>query len=478
MDLTRIDLWTALKMIKTGEITAENLVSACFDKTEKMATINAFTFLNKEKAIEDALQIDKKLFQNKYTGILAGIPVGIKDNFCTVGMPTSCASNMYKGSTFDVDATAVKKFKEQDAVIFGKTNMDEFAMGTRNDTSAYGLVKNPLDANRTPGGSSGGSAASVAVGSVFAALGTDTGGSVRQPASYCGVTGLKPTFGRISRHGVYPLAASLDHVGILTKTVRDSLIIFETLYGSDSKDKSTEVRENLNFDTHCLDYDNKKLKIAVLKQSFDEDVNVEVKECVKKAARLFENEGYAVTEIDFDLYRIVPVIYAILCCGEAAKVFCAEKGIKGFDSVEAAKAMRGLYLGLETKRRIIYGKYVTESDNIIRYYEKAKKIRTLIINYFTEVFMNYDIVLSPTAACGATRFDEKDICGIKDEYTDIFTIMANLTGCPAISIPCGRDANGMPLGLQFMGKAFNERDVFNIANVFEQNIGKEFITSI
>mgnify|MGYP000757759155 FL=1 len=484
MDLTRLDLWSVLRMVKTGEISARTLVTECINKTEKYKDINAFTYLNKEKAVEDALQTDGRLYHNKHTGILCGIPVGIKDNFCTEGMPTSCASEMFRGNTFDLDATAVKKLKEQDAVILGKTNMDEFAMGTRNDTSAFGGVKNPLDPRRTPGGSSGGSAAAVAVGSVYAALGTDTGGSVRQPASYCGITGLKPTFGRISRHGVYPLAASLDHVGILTKTVKDSLLVFETVYGPDKFDKTTEIRENLNFDTHCLDYTNKRLRIAVMKQSFDPEVKKEVRQSVKEAADFFAREGYAVSEISFDMYRMVPVVYAVLCCGRVAKDFGALDGIKSGNGAAdstgsgAIEDIRGENFGIETKRRVIYGKYVTHGRNEIDIYEKAKRVRTLIINFFMDIFTKYDIVMTPTAACGATLFEEKDKCAVLDEYTDIFTIIGNLTGRPAISVPCGRDENGMPLGLQFMGKTFNEHDVFNIAYMFESNIGKEYITRI
>ncbi|MEG2085562.1 MAG: amidase, partial [Clostridia bacterium] len=290
MDLTTMDLRSVLKLVKTGQITSVELTNACLDKARATTYLNAYTFINKETAIQNASFVDKKIKLHKHTGILSGVPIAIKDNFSTIGMPTSCASNMLKGHIYDMDATAVKKLKEQDAVIIGKTNMDEFAMGNGSDTSAFGKVRNPIDTDLTPGGSSGGSAVAVAVGSSFASLGTDTGGSVRQPAAYCGITGLKPTFGRVSRHGVFPLAHSLDHVGCLTKTVKDNLLVFETIYGVDELDKPTIRQENTNFDTHCLEYTNKLLRVGVLKQSFNVLVDEDVKACVSKAADFFTNE--------------------------------------------------------------------------------------------------------------------------------------------------------------------------------------------
>jgi len=484
MELTTKDLWDVLRLIKTGDLTSEDLVMQCLEKARYTAHLNAFTYVNKDRAIASAKKVDAKIKLNKHTGILAGIPVAIKDNFSTVGMPTSCASNMLKGHVYDLDATAVTKLKEQDAVIMGKANMDEFAMGNANVTSAFGRVKHPINNELVPGGSSGGSAVSVAVGSSFAALGTDTGGSVRQPASYCGITGLKPTFGRISRHGVFPLAPSLDHVGICTKTVKDNLLVFETVYGPDKFDRSTQRDENLNFDTHCLEYTNKRLKIGVMKQSFKSIVHPEIRENFDSVVSFFTNEGYVVEEIDFKLSTYVSMIYSILCCGGVVKNLSKMDGVNVGNIIDhaiafedAVMASRGEFFGLEAKRRLIYGQYVTKPENYAAYYDKARRIRTLIIEYFKGIFQKYDIVICPTTTCPAHKHD-KDMYVEQIEYNDVFVATANLTGRPALTVPCGKSKDGLPFGVQFMGKTFNENDLFNIAYFFEQNVGKDFITRI
>lgn len=484
MDITKNDLWNALRLIKNGEMTSAEVIEQCLDKARATAYLNAYTFVNKDKALANAQKVDKKIQDNKHTGILAGIPIAVKDNICTKGMPTSCGSNMLKGRIFDIDATSVVKLKEQDAVIFGKTNMDEFAMGNGNDTSAFGKTRNPIDTERVPGGSSGGSAVCVAVGSSMAALGTDTGGSVRQPASYCGVTGMIPTFGRISKYGVFPLAPSLDRVGIITKTVRDNLLVFETLYGQDSHDRSSLVHENLNFDTHCLEMENKKLRIAYMAQSFSPIVDSEVKSNFRSVLDFFTNEGYAVDEIDFKFTPYISAIYSILCCGGAVRSLSSMDGKHYGNLLEHAasiedqtRASRGEFFGLETKRRLIYGEYVTSKDNFNDYFEKARRIRTLIVQYFKDVFRKYDIVITPTTPCPAHKVNS-DMYYEQIEFNDVFLTPANFTGRPAITVPSGKTKSGLPLGVHFMGKTFNENDVYNIAYKLEQSIGKEFITRL
>jgi Asp-tRNAAsn/Glu-tRNAGln amidotransferase A subunit and related amidases len=484
MDYTKTDIWDILRFIKSGKVSAEEVTESCLNKAKQTAYLNAFTYVNKDFALENARCVDEKIKNNKYTGILAGIPIGIKDNISTIGMPTSCASNMLKGHFFDFDATVVEKLKEQDAVLLGKTNMDEFAMGSGSNTSAFGRVKHPINTELVPGGSSGGSAVSVAVGSTLAALGTDTGGSVRQPAAYCGITGLKPTYGRISKHGIYPLAPTLDHVGIMTKTVKDNLLVFETIYGKDPADPSTMNCENTNFDTHCLDYTNKNLKIAYLKQNNDLLVDEEIRNTTNKAISFFSNNNYVVEEIDFPLLNIVSSAYSILCCGEVLRNLKIMNGVQAGNLIEHAltfedieKASRGEYFGLETKKRLIYGAYVIRSENFEKYYNKARKLRTMIIDYMKNIFRNYDIVLCPTTACTAHRNDRKDNLE-QLEFNDVFAVIANFTGRPAITVPSGKDKNGLPIGLQFIGKTYNENDIFNIAYFYEQNIGKEFISRL
>ncbi len=362
--------------------------------------------------------------------------------------------------------------------------MDEFAMGNGNESSAFGRARNPIDPDRVPGGSSGGSAVCVAVGSSLASLGTDTGGSVRQPAAYCGLTGLVPTFGRISKHGVFPLAPSLDHVGIITKTVRDNLLVFEALYGQDSHDVSTCVTENLNFDTHCLEHENKNLRIAYLSQSFSPLVDKEVQDNFRSVLDFFVNEGHIVEELDLIFAPYMSSIYSILCCGGAVRSLSTMDG-KNYGNLlehaasleDQARASRGEFFGLEAKRRIIYGEFVTSKENFNDYFEKARRIRTLIVEFFKEVFRKFDIVICPTTPAPAHKAGSGAYLE-QLEFNDVFLTSANFTGRPGISVPCGKTKEGLPLGVHFMGKTFAEHDIFNIAYKFEQKVGKQFITRL
>lgn len=484
MNITGMDLWDVLRLIKSGETTSSEVVGQCLEKARETAYYNAFTFVNKDKALEGAAAVDEKIKADRHTGILAGIPVAVKDNICTKGMPTSCGSNMLKGRIFDIDATAVAKLKEQDAVIFGKTNMDEFAMGDGNVHSAFGRARNPVDPERVPGGSSGGSAVTVAVGSTFAALGTDTGGSVRQPAAYCGLTGMSPTFGRVSKHGVFPLAPSLDHVGIITKTVRDNLLVFETIYGQDVHDRSTCIRENLNFNTHCLEHENKNLRIAYLSQSFAPIVAPEVRSNFRSVLDFFESEGHITEEIDLIFAPYMSAIYNILCCGGAVRSLSTMDGkhygnlLEHAASLEdQARASRGEFFGLEAKKRLIYGQFVTSRENFDDYFEKARRIRTMIVEFFKDVFRRFDIVLCPTTPAPAHRADSA-VYTEQLEFSDVFLVSSNFTGRPGLTVPSGKTKEGLPLGVHFMGKTFAEHDLYNLAYTFERKIGKEFITRL
>src|SRR5699024_1175261 len=403
------------------------------------------------------------------TGKLFGVPVGIKDNILTKGITTTAASKMLENFNPIYDATVVKKLQSENSVSLGKLNLDEFAMGATTETSYFKKTTNAWNTNLVPGGSSGGSAAAVAAGFVPAALGTDTGGSIRQPASFNGVVGMKPTYGRVSRFGGIAFGSSFDAIGPITRTVKDNAILLDVLSGVDEFD-GTSADEEVNV-LDNIDKDIKGLKIAVVKEFMTDDVNAEVRESVEKAVETFKSLGAEVEEVSIDHLDKVISIYEIVSSSEAFSNLARFDGIRFGYRAEAEnledlyKKTRGEGFGEEVKRRIILGTYMLQAGHFEEYFEQAQKVRRLIMEQFADIFSKYDLVLGPTTAAPAHEFEKPD-----DNVwmTDVLTIPANLAGLPALSLPCGLTEDNRPIGLQLIGNHFEEGKIYNAAYKFEQ----------
>ncbi|MSR78167.1 MAG: Asp-tRNA(Asn)/Glu-tRNA(Gln) amidotransferase subunit GatA [Candidatus Omnitrophica bacterium] len=404
---------------------------------------------------------------------LAGLPISIKDNICIDGLETTCASKILKGHIPPYDATVISKLKNAGAVIFGQCNMDEFAFGSSCETSAYGPVRNPWDLERVPGGSSGGSAAAVASGMTLAALGSDTGGSIRQPAAFCGIVGLKPTYGRVSRYGLIAFGSSFDQIGPMTRTVEDAAILMNVLAGHDPKD-STSANVPVPDYTKSLRRDVKGLRIGLPKEFYGDGIDPEVRASVDQAAKIFEKLGAQIKTVSLPHTPHSVAVYYIVAVAEASS------NLGRFDGVEyglrvPAQDLKEMYFetrdqgfGQEAKRRILLGTFVLSAGYYDAYYLKGQKVRTLIREDFTNAYKEVDLILSPTAPTPPFKIGEKMNDPLAMYLSDIFTIPANLAGVPAISIPCGFTKSGLPIGLQLMGRAFEEETLFRAAYTFEQ----------
>lgn len=472
MSLTAVELG---KKIKNKEISVVEATAAYLDRLEvKEKDINAFVTVDREGALKRAEEVQKLMDEGKLKGPLAGVPVGIKDNMCIDGMLTTCSSKILENFKPTYTATAVEKLMAAGAVILGKTNMDEFAMGSTTETSYYGETKNPWDLNRVPGGSSGGSAAAVAAEEIPYALGSDTGGSIRQPAGFCGVTGIKPTYGRVSRYGLIAYGSSLDQIGPIAKDVTDCAVILEIICGKDEKD-STSVKEANDDFTKALVDDVAGMKIGIPRDYFGEGLDLEVREHVMAAAKALEAKGAVVEEFDLSLVEYAIPAYYIIASAEASSNLERFDGVKyGYRTKEFSdlhnmyKKTRSEGFGAEVKRRIMLGSFVLSSGYFDAYYMKALRTKALIKQAFDKAFDKYDVILGPVAPTTALKMGESLSDPIKMYLGDIYTVSVNLAGLPGISLPCGRDRNGLPIGLQLLGKHFDEKSIIRAAYAFER----------
>jgi aspartyl-tRNA(Asn)/glutamyl-tRNA(Gln) amidotransferase subunit A len=458
------------KEITVAELTEQSLAAIA----ERDGKVHAFLTLNEEGARQSARALDDKLASGAARGLLFGLPAGIKDNIVTKGLRTTCASKFLDNFQPVYDATVVSKLRQADAVTIGKLNMDEFAMGGSNENSAYGAVRNPWNLEHVPGGSSGGSAAAVAAGEVYFALGSDTGGSIRQPASYCGVVGLKPTYGLVSRYGLVAFASSLDQIGPITRNVEDSAYVLQAIAGYDAQD-STSAKVDIPDYLGALTGDISGLRIAVPKEYIGEGVDASVRETVLSALKVLEGLGAVWEEVSLPHTEYAVATYYLLASSEASSNLARFDGVRYGARVDEGGGLLDLYLnsrsrgfGSEVKRRIMLGTYALSSGYYDAYYLKAQKVRTLIKQDFDEVFKKYDVVIGPTAPTTAFKLGSQTEDPLTMYLNDILTIPVNLAGIPAVSIPCGF-AEGLPVGLQIIGKEFDESTVLRVAHAFEQN---------
>lgn len=472
LDCTAVEL--AAK-IKAGEVTAVEAMQAVVAQIEKSeAELNCYVTFDKEKALQAAAKADEDIKAGKLTGPLAGVPFAIKDNMCTEGMLTTCSSKILGNFVPTFSSEAVIRLQEAGAVIIGKTNMDEFAMGSTTETSAFGATKNPRNTEHVPGGSSGGSAAAVAANECFAALGSDTGGSIRQPASYCGVVGMKPTYGTVSRYGLIAYGSSLDQIGPLCKDVTDCATIMEVIAAKDDKDSTSVKREDTAF-TKALVDDVKGLKIGIPRDYFGDGLDPEVKEAVMSAAKVLEEKGAIVEEFDLSLVEYAIPTYYTIAAAEASSNLERFDGVKyGYRTSEydglhnMYKKTRSEGFGEEVKRRIMLGSFVLSSGYYDAYYLKALRTKALIKKAFDEAFAKYDVIIGPAAPTTAPKLGDSLSDPIKMYLGDIYTISVNLAGLPGISVPCGQDSNGLPIGMQIIGDCFKEKNIIRAAYTFEQ----------
>ena len=475
MDITKLTVHELQEKIKNKELTSREIVEAYNKKIEeKEKDIQAFVTTLGEDALTKAEEIDTRRANGETLGEFAGIPIGIKDNICTKGVKTTCSSKMLENFVSPYDATVMEKLNKENVINLGKLNMDEFAMGGSTEHSYFKTTKNPYNLNKVPGGSSGGSAAAVAAGMIPWALGSDTGGSIRQPASFCGVVGLKPTYGLVSRYGLVAFASSLDQIGPITKDVYDSALLLNIIAGHDKKDTTSVEKEKIDY-TKCLKNDVKGLKIGVPKEFFAEGINKEVKEALEKAMEKYKQLGAIVEEISLDVAKYSLATYYIIACAEASSNLGRFDGIryghraKEFSNLkELYKKSRSEGFGPEVKRRIILGTYVLSSGYYDAYYKKAQQVRTLVMNEFNKAFEKYDVILTPTSPTVAFDIGSKTSNPLEMYLSDICTVSVNIAGLPGISIPCGVDKEGMPIGMQLIGNKFAEETILNAAYTFEQ----------
>lgn len=475
LSMTAVELAAA---IKKHEVTVKEAVEAVLDNIEKKEdTYHCYVTVDREGALKQAEEIQKKIDDGTLSGPLAGVPVAIKDNMCTEGLLTTCSSKILYNFVPTFTSEAVLNLQKAGAVILGKTNMDEFAMGSTTETSAYGVTRNPWNPEHVPGGSSGGSAAAVAAEECFYALGSDTGGSIRQPASFCGVVGLKPTYGTVSRYGLIAYGSSLDQIGPLCKDVTDCATILEAIASHDSKDSTSVERQDTDF-TSALVEDVKGMKIGIPRDYFGEGLNTEVKEAVLKAAEVLKEKGAIVEEFDLSLVEYAIPTYYTIAAAEASSNLERFDGIKYGYRTEEYQGLHNMYkksrsegFGAEVKRRIMLGSFVLSSGYYDAYYLKALRVKALIKKAFDEAFAKYDVILGPVAPTTAPKIGESLSDPIQMYLGDIYTISINLAGLPGLSIPCGRDNKGLPIGMQLIGDCFKEKNLIRAAYTYEKARG-------
>ena len=475
MEIQKLTAVSLGKKIKEKEISVREALDAVFaqiDQTE--GRYHAYVTLDKEGAYKQADAVQEKIDKGELTGALAGVPVAIKDNMCTKGLLTTCSSKILENYIPTYTASAVQNLTDAGCVIIGKTNMDEFAMGSTTETSYYGVTRNPHNPDHVPGGSSGGSAAAVALNECFFALGSDTGGSIRQPSAFCGITGMKPTYGTVSRYGLIAYGSSLDQIGPMTKNVTDCAAVLETIASYDKKDSTSMKREKYDF-TSALVRDVKGLRIGLPKDYFGEGLDSEVKAAIFKAAETFRRMGAIVEEFDLGLVQYAIPAYYIIASAEASSNLERFDGVKygyrtkGYGDLHSMyKKTRSEGFGSEVKRRIMLGSFVLSSGYYDAYYLKALKTKALIKQEFDKAFKKYDIILAPAAPTTAPLLGSSLQDPIKMYLSDIYTISANLAGIPGLSIPCGKDKMGLPIGMQLLGGCFQEKTLLCAGFAYEK----------
>jgi len=475
MNITELTVHELLERIKNKELTISQINEAYIERIkEKEPEVQAIITDLTENAKEQAKTLQEKIENGENLGELAGIPIGIKDNICTKGVKTTCASKMLENFVAPYDATVMENINAENMINLGKLNMDEFAMGSSTEHSHFDKTRNPWDLSRVPGGSSGGSAAAVAANMVPWALGTDTGGSIRQPASLCGVVGLKPTYGLVSRYGVVAFASSLDQVGTFTKDVEDCAMLLNVIAKHDEMD-STSVDVGPKDYTKALQKDVKGLKIGIPKEFYGEGINEEVKASLETAIAKYKEMGAEVEEFSLDIANYSLATYYIIACAEASSNLGRYDGIRYTYRSPEAKSLKDVFkksrsegFGAEVKRRIILGTYVLSSGYYDAYYKKAQQVRTLVMNEFSKAFEKYDVIITPTSPTTAFKVGAKSENPMEMYLADICTVSINVAGLPAISIPCGVDSEGLPIGLQIIGNKFAEETILKAAYAYEQ----------
>ncbi len=463
-------------LLKSKQVSSEEIVKNFYDRIEQVdSKVKAYITLCKDKALDKAREVDKKRVDGQQLSPLAGIPIAVKDNMCTKGIKTTCASKILDNFVPPYNATVIENLYQNDMILLGKLNMDEFAMGSSTENSSHYPTHNPWNLERVPGGSSGGSAAAVAAHEAAFALGSDTGGSIRQPAHYCGVVGMKPTYGSVSRYGLVAFASSLDQIGPLTKDVEDMALALNVITGHDKMDSSSALIDYPDY-TDALKQGVKGLKVALPKEYFEQGVQKEIKDKVLQAAKLLEKQGVIIEEVSMDLTQYALPAYYLISSAEASSNLARYDGIKyGYraknydDLLDMYKQTRDEGFGKEVKRRIMLGTYALSSGYYDAYYKKAQQVRTLIKKDFDTLFDTYDCVLTPTGPTTAFKIGEKVDNPIEMYMNDICTVPVNIAGIPALSINCGFDNEGLPIGMQLIGKAFNESMLLRLAYAYEQN---------
>ena len=467
MSLTAVELG---RKIKEKEVTVEEAVTAALDAIEKReAEVHSFVTVDREGALKRAKEVQAKIDAGELTGPLAGVPVAIKDNMCTKGLLTTCSSKILYNFVPTYTAEAVLNLEKAGAVILGKTNMDEFAMGSTTETSAYGVTKNPWNTGHVPGGSSGGSCAAVAAEECSYALGSDTGGSIRQPSSFCGVTGIKPTYGTVSRYGLIAYGSSLDQIGPIAKDVTDCATILEAIASHDVKDSTSVQREDYDFTAALVD-DVRGMKIGIPRDYFGDGLDPEVKAAVLGAAKKLEEKGAIVEGFDLSLVEYAIPAYYVIACAEASSNLARFDGVKYGYRTEQYDGLHNMYkktrsegFGAEAKRRIMLGSFVLSSGYYDAYYLKALRTKALIKQAFDKAFEKYDVILGPAAPTTAPKLGESLSDPLKMYLGDIYTISVNLAGLPGVTLPCGTDQSGLPIGLQLIGDCFAEKKIIRAA---------------
>ena len=471
-DMTALELG---RRIQSGDITAVQAAEASLARIKAMEpSVHAFVTVNEEKTMEQAGKVQADIEAGRLKGPLAGVPVAIKDNMCTKGMRTTCSSRILGNFIPTYTAQAVSNLEQAGAVILGKTNMDEFAMGSTTETSAFGVTRNPWNLEHVPGGSSGGSCAAVAAGECFYALGSDTGGSIRQPSSFCGVTGIKPTYGTVSRYGLIAYGSSLDQIGPVAKDVSDCAAVLEVLAFHDPKDSTSMERRDCDF-TSALSEDVRGMRIGIPESYFGQGLDQEVKDAVLEAARVLGEKGAIVETFDLKLAEYAIPAYYVIASAEASSNLSRFDGVKyGYRAPEYEglhsmyKKSRSLGFGPEVKRRIMLGSFVLSSGYYDAYYLKALRTKALIKKEFDRAFASYDVILAPAAPSTAPRLGQSLGDPLKMYLGDIYTISVNLAGLPGISLPCGLDSKGLPIGLQLIGDCFKEKNIIRAAYAYEK----------
>ena len=476
MEIMNESLENVSKMLADKSISSVELVKASLDAISSTQKYNILHEVCSESALKSATEVDDKRARGEKLSPLAGVPIVIKDNISMKGTYTTCSSKFLENYKSPYNATVVDKLLQAGAIVIGKANMDEFAMGSSSETCAFGVVHNPRNFDYVPGGSSGGSASAVAADQCFGALGTDTGGSIRQPSSFCGVVGLKPTYGLVSRYGVVAFASSLDQVGPITKTVRDNALILDCIAGYDSNEFTSSKHQKESYYQTSFKNSIKGLKIGYAKEFFESLQNQDVVKSIENAIEFFKANGAEIVDITLPHIKDALAVYYVLSSAEAASNLARFDGIKYGVATKEYNDVIDFYFksrtqgfGSEVKRRIMLGNFVLSSGYFDAYYNKAKAVQNLIISEFADAFNLCDVILSPTAPTSAFKIGEKVNNPLEMYLNDIFTVPVNIATLPAISVPCGVAQNGMPLGMQLIGNRFSESILYNVADYFEKN---------